>query len=127
MLILMRKYDWDQLLMIHEKIFALIVNSHLKKHHFILISSPNSSSVFSPEKSCRHLLSITASSLSLGNIIFIFLAISHTPGNESTAQSKSFGAIYSPLTDIFLDILNHQGKTSYSDLAQMRNYSKTFA
>ncbi len=30
MLILMRKYDWDQLLMIHEKIFALIVNSHLK-------------------------------------------------------------------------------------------------
>ncbi len=40
MLILMRKYDWDQLLMIHEKIFALIVNSHLKKHHFILISSP---------------------------------------------------------------------------------------
>ncbi len=54
MLILMRKYDWDQLLMIHEKIFALIVNSHLKKHHFILISSPNSSSVFSPEKSCRH-------------------------------------------------------------------------
>lgn len=47
MLILMRKYDWDQLLMIHEKIFALIVNSHLKKHHFILISSPPIHQVFS--------------------------------------------------------------------------------
>ena len=50
MLILMRKYDWDQLLMIHEKIFALIVNSHLKKHHFILISSPQFIKCFLPRK-----------------------------------------------------------------------------
>ena len=62
---------------------------------------PNSFSVLLPENSSWHLLSTTELSLSAGNTTFIFFATSQTLGKEFTEQSRTLGATYIPLVDIF--------------------------